>query len=109
MVINFLAPDSPDRYFEFQKQRYPLRWAAAVPAAELQLVDDWQRVSVNFHAPKAQKFWISPIETISESEDGFERIYQGSQIMAVCPIDLASGPGWTGNLLLEITHLPNRA
>jgi hypothetical protein len=71
-------------------------------------VDEWQRVSVNFHTPKAQNFWISPIETISESEDGFERIYQGSQIMAVWPIDLASGADWTGKLSLEITQLPNR-
>jgi hypothetical protein len=30
-----------------------------------------------------QEFWIAPIETVSESEGGFERVYQGSQILAL--------------------------
>jgi 4-alpha-glucanotransferase len=35
--------------------------------------------------------WWSPIETISNSEAGFERVYQGSALVAVWPIRL--GPG----------------
>ena len=31
----------------------------------------------------SKELWITPIETISESEEGFERVYQGSQILAV--------------------------
>ena len=57
------------------------------------MVDEWQRVRIGFHAPHAAHFWIAPIETVSESEDGFERIYQGSQIMAVWPVELTSGAG----------------
>jgi hypothetical protein len=34
------------------------------------------------HAPGTDNFWIAPIETVSESEEGFERVYQGSQILA---------------------------
>jgi len=26
-----------------------------------------------------EEFWVSPIETVSESEEGFERVYQGSR------------------------------
>jgi 4-alpha-glucanotransferase len=102
VVINFLAPSAPDRYFETHGQRYPLRWGASTPASELQMVDEWQGVSVTLDAPNAQDFWVTPIETVSESEEGFERIYQGSQIMAVWPIELAPGAKWTGRLGLKV-------
>jgi 4-alpha-glucanotransferase len=107
LVLNFLAASASDRYFQLQQERFPLSWAAAVEPAPLRLVDEWQRVSVDFHAPHARNFWISPIETVSESEDGFERIYQGSQIMPVWPIELSPGAEWSGKLSLEIRQLPN--
>jgi hypothetical protein len=106
VIINFLAPSAPDRYFERQGQRFPLRWGSCVPAADLRVVDEWQGVAVNFDAPRARDFWIAPIETVSESEDGFERIYQGSQILAVWPIELAAGGEWTGTMSLQVSRLP---
>jgi alpha-amylase len=107
-VINFLAPSAPDRYFETHGQRYPLRWGAATPASELRVVDEWQGISVTLGAPNAQDFWVTPIESVSESEDGFERIYQGSQIIAVWPVELAPGAEWKGKLGLRIEHLPEK-
>jgi alpha-amylase len=104
-VINFLAPSAPDRYFETHGQRYPLRWGAATPASELRVVDEWQGISVTLGAPNAQDFWVTPIESVSESEDGFERIYQGSQIIAVWPVELAPGTDWKGSLALKVEHL----
>ncbi|MBZ5503023.1 MAG: DUF1926 domain-containing protein [Acidobacteriia bacterium] len=104
-MINFLAPAAPDRYFESEGQRFPLRWAAAVPGPGLRVVDEWQRAAVTFEAPQARNFWVSPIETVSESEDGFERIYQGSQVVAVWPVDLASGEEWTGRFALQVARL----
>jgi len=105
MIVNFLAPSMPDRYFESDGKRFPLRWAAAVPGDELRVVDEWQKAAVALAAPKARNFWIAPIETVSESEDGFERIYQGSQIVAVWPVELAPGSEWRGQLTLRATAL----
>jgi hypothetical protein len=51
---------------------------------------------------------VTPIESVSESEDGFERIYQGSQIIAVWPVELAPGAEWKGKLGLRIEHLPEK-
>jgi len=45
---------------------------------------------------------------VSESEDGFERIYQGSQIIAVWPVELAPGAEWKGKLGLRIEHLAEK-
>lgn len=105
VVVNFLAPAMPDRYFESDGQRFPLRWTAALPGTELRVVDEWQRASVTLEASAAQSFWISPIETVSESEDGFERIYQGSQVMALWPAEVAEGGEWKGRLVLRATRL----
>jgi alpha-amylase len=35
--------------------------------------------------------WISPIETVSNSEGGFELVYQGSATILVAPLHLAPG------------------
>ena len=104
-VLNFLAPSAPDRYFESDGQRYPLRWGAAAPASELRVVDEWQGISVTLSAPGAKDFWIAPIETVSESEEGFERIYQGSQIIAVWPVESAQGAEWQCQLGLKVANL----
>ena len=104
-VLNFLAPSAPDRYFESDGQRYPLRWGATAAAPELRVMDEWQGVSVTLLAPGAQDFWIAPIETVSESEEGFERIYQGSQIIAVWPVELAQGAEWKCQLSFKVAKL----
>jgi hypothetical protein len=106
VVLNLLAPTEPDRYFEVQGQRHPLRWAAAVPApstgASLRVVDEWQNVAATVDAPSATQFWVAPIETVSESEQGFERVYQGSQILALWPVEIAVGSPWRGEAVLQI-------
>jgi alpha-amylase len=106
MVLNFLAPSEQDRYFEIPVGRHPLSWSAAISGPEigsrLRVVDEWQNVAATIEAPSAKEFWITPIETISESEEGFERVYQGSQILAVWPLNLAVGEPWAGEISLHV-------
>ncbi len=105
VIINFLAPAENNRFFEVDGRRHPLRWSAAVPATSLRVVDEWQKAAVVLEAPAAENLWIAPIETVSESEDGFERIYQGSQIAAVWPMELAAGAEWKAKLILRASAL----
>ncbi len=107
LVLNLLAPDQPNRYFQSLEQRHPLNWAGTAVAPELGLVDEWQGVALSIVAPEAREFWVSPIETISESEEGFERVYQGSQILAVWPLQLASKSVFRASLTLRVSrYLP---
>ncbi len=39
--------------------------------------------------------WWAPIETISNSENGFERVYQGSGLFLSWPVRLDAGEHWT--------------
>jgi len=104
-VINFLAPADSDRFFVTPAGPQNLRFSGVLPAPHLQIEDGWQRMRVNLHAPDAENFWIAPIETVSESEGGFERVYQGSQILAVWRPNLAVQTSFSARLLWRVASL----
>ena len=103
IVLNLLAPNVPDRYIEFAGVRKPLEWSGIVDGPRVRLADEWQDVSVEIEAHGANQLWISPIETVSESEEGFERVYQGSQILAVWNVTLDSSKPWSAETVLHVT------
>jgi 4-alpha-glucanotransferase len=104
IVVNLLAPNAPDRYFEFPAGRRTLAWGGVVDGSHLRAVDEWQDVAVEIDASGASHLWVAPIETVSESEEGFERVYQGSQILGVWPVDLAPSGTWTAEVTLHVTR-----
>jgi hypothetical protein len=103
IVLNLLAPNEPDRYFEFTGNRHPLIWSGVVDGSHLRIVDKWQDVAIEIDAPGASHFWVTPIETVAESEGGFERVYQGSQILAVWTAEIASVGWWRAETALRVT------
>jgi 4-alpha-glucanotransferase len=104
MVFNLLAPDAPDRYLQAGHARWPLEFKGEIETDQLMLVDEWQRIRITLRAQPRARWWVTPIETISQSESGFERVYQGSAIMAVWKLDPASWPKVTCTLTAEITQ-----
>jgi 4-alpha-glucanotransferase len=106
LVLNLLAPDEENRYFLCDGRRHRLNWAGALPGPQIEMVDEWQGVAIRIHAPAAREFWIAPIETVSESEEGFERVYQGSQILPVWVLDLPPGGVWRQSVTLTVTPRP---
>jgi hypothetical protein len=101
-VINLLAPAEPDRFFETPKGPQNLRFSGILPGPLLRMEDGWQRIRITLHAPGAKEFWVAPIETVSESEEGFERVYQGSQILAIWHPPLAAQEPWFARLVWRI-------
>jgi hypothetical protein len=53
--------------------------------------NDWVGVAIEGSIEPAADVWWSPIETVSNSESGFERVYQGSALLLSWPIRLAPG------------------
>ncbi len=102
IVLNMLAPDVPDRFFEFSGIRQPLRWSGIVEGSRVRVADEWQNVAVEIDAHGANQLWFAPIETVSESEEGFERVYQGSQILGVWEVDFASSEKWSAETVLHV-------
>ncbi len=107
IVANLLAPSEPDRFVEVAgtagPERHPLKWGGESAAPVVRAVDEWQNVAMRIDAPGAEKFWTLPIDTVSESEEGFERVYQGSQIMAVWPVEFAPGEEWSAEMFVDVT------
>jgi alpha-amylase len=50
-------------------------------ADRLSLVDEWLGLDVSIEASRAGGFWTMPIETISQSEGGFEAVHQSVCIL----------------------------
>ena len=98
MVFNLLAPNAPDRYFAAAGERHPLEFAGEIQAPKLDLVDEWQGVRLVLETRPECRWWIVPIRTVSQSEAGFETVYQGSAILAVWEITASSSPEsrWLG-------------
>ena len=45
--------------------------------------DVWRRLEVSLCFERPVDWWIVPIYTVSQSEEGYEKVYQGSQILGV--------------------------
>ncbi len=101
-IINLLAPTEPDRFFETAAGKKNLRFSGTLPGPILRMEDGWQRLRVALHAPLVEEFWVAPIETVSESEEGFERVYQGSQILALWRPPLTTQKTWSTRLVWRI-------
>ena len=57
--------------------------------------NDHVGVSVTTTTGEPADAWWAPIETISNSESGFERVYQGSGLLLSWPVRLAAGEHWS--------------
>jgi alpha-amylase len=53
--------------------------------------NDWLGLEIESVPAPAADAWWAPIDTVSNSEDGFERVYQGSALLLSWPLDLAPG------------------
>ncbi|CAN5534281.1 hypothetical protein BH20CHL7_BH20CHL7_04420 [soil metagenome] len=53
--------------------------------------------------------WWAPIETISNSESGFERVYQGSGLLLSWPLRLVPGERWERTIRHTVTTSRDRA
>ncbi|MBI3667782.1 MAG: DUF1926 domain-containing protein, partial [Acidobacteria bacterium] len=83
LVLNLLAPDAHDRYFVLPggAGRPRLAWAGEAKGDCLALVDEWGNLRIDVRVRPAAVWWILPIYTVSRSEGGFEKVYQGSAIL----------------------------
>jgi hypothetical protein len=53
--------------------------------------NDWLGIRIDTRISHPCDAWWAPIETVSNSEEGFERVYQGSALLMSWLVDLAPG------------------
>jgi 4-alpha-glucanotransferase len=103
------AGDAPGRYYRVA-ERPSLGSRGRLPAVHgLAMVDEWLGCELDIRwASPAEIAW-APVETVSLSETGFERIYQGSALLFAWPLRLRAGQTWETSLRVSIGELASRA
>jgi alpha-amylase len=70
--------------------------------------NDYVGVAVHTALDEPTDAWWAPIETVSNSESGFERVYQGSALLLSWPIHLAPGERWARTIRHTVTTAHDR-
>jgi alpha-amylase len=90
--LTLLAGDSEDRFYEVPGVEIDAKRMNSIGALDsvklMKLVDTWMGIAIIIECKPVATFWRFPIETVSQSEGGFERTYQGSCVTAVWPLSL---------------------
>jgi alpha-amylase len=71
---------------------------SATDVGHLAQGNDWLGLEIATTVTPAADAWWAPIETVSNSEAGFERVYQGSSLLLSWPIELGPDERWTGTI-----------
>jgi alpha-amylase len=105
--LTLLAGNDPQRYYEMpDRGRVGLRERGQCPATDrFSMVDEWSRLRVTLRLERPGEIWYMPVETVSQSEDGVERTYQGSALLASWLLTLQPGAPERVKVRLEITDL----
>jgi hypothetical protein len=105
--LTLTAGDAQGRYFRLPgSPSLGSRGSSASAASvtlptSLILVDEWIGCEVEIAWSGHAAVGWAPIETVSLSEAGFERIYQGSAILVGWPLTLPPGGSWDGELRIK--------
>lgn len=93
--FSLLAGNSPDRYYEIdgKKPADPMLGGKGQSADiyETRLIDKWSGVSIIVDTVPRAGLWRFPIETVSQSEGGFERTFQNSSLLFHWKVSLKTG------------------
>ncbi|MBN2070639.1 MAG: DUF1926 domain-containing protein [Candidatus Krumholzibacteriota bacterium] len=94
-VISFLAGDAPDRFFLFPgrdvEQTNLASTGEEAGLGNFEMRDEYLRLGVIFDFDPVALFWRFPVETVSNSDSGYERVYQGSALVPVWDLSLSEG------------------
>jgi alpha-amylase len=110
-IFSLLAGDAPDRYYHFEgavPEDVKLASRGIVPGVRrMMLRDEWLGLSIVLTWNKPATVWRLPLETVSLSEAGFERIYQASVVLPNWKIALAPGARWSVSLSITFNQQVN--
>lgn len=102
--FSMLGGNTPDRYY-FSRDKI-IKMPALISKeiekniCSLGVASDFDGFKVEIKSNELTEFWRFPIETVSLSESGFEKVYQSSVIMPLYQLNL--NPGEETNLKIRI-------
>ncbi|MCX7803601.1 MAG: DUF1926 domain-containing protein [Planctomycetota bacterium] len=97
-----LAGAAHDRYYRHERSANAGNMSTAADFGELDhvaLVDEWRGISVVLRCRPKARILVHPVRTVSQSEAGFESVYQTSSVTAAYRLELV--PGAAAEILLD--------
>jgi alpha-amylase len=91
-VIMLGGGGNPSAWYEVGETRRAHDASGSAPGiARIGQGNDWIGIALESIPTPAADAWWAAIETVSNSEDGFERVYQGSSLLLSWPLHLEPG------------------
>lgn len=103
------AGEAPGRYLRLPGRPSLGSRGQADHRLSLSLVDEWVGAEVELRWDRPARVGWAPVETVSLSEAGFERIYQGSAILLYWPVQLTPGEEWQEQVSLRVSEVGQSA
>ena len=107
-----LPSGADDRYFHDGEHRRLGQLGKQLDLADVRainLVDEWLGIDVGLRASQPTHFWTYPIETVSQSEGGFELVHQSVVVVPHWQVQADNAGRWSVTLDLSIdTSLAER-
>jgi len=95
---------NPAAWWDAHGSRSPHDGSGAATAVEsIAQGNDWLGLVITTRVSPAADAWWAPIETVSNSEGGFERVYQGSALLLSWLVELAPGATWSTSVSHQVT------
>ncbi|HTL53721.1 MAG TPA: alpha-amylase/4-alpha-glucanotransferase domain-containing protein [Planctomycetota bacterium] len=92
--FSMLAPDAFDRRYRTPKEKDAgpmITQRDFGPLTQIELYDDWRKLRFVWRFETPARVMVHPIRTVSQSEGGFESVYQSSAVYGLFEIRLAPG------------------
>ncbi|MGD0094377.1 MAG: alpha-amylase/4-alpha-glucanotransferase domain-containing protein [Planctomycetota bacterium] len=104
MNYSLLAGVAFDRYYYHEKSQNAGNLSTAADFGVLGCVglkDQWLHLALTLRASPPAQVLVSPVRTVSQSEGGFEAVYQSSSVVLQWPLQLAAGQSFKATLQQE--------
>lgn len=91
---NFLAGDAPDRYYFIQEKddKFKLQKQTLLKNTDnLNFIDEWQNIYLKMESDLNADIYIVPVRTVSQSEAGYDLVYQSTTAFFVYDLEIKQG------------------
>ena len=106
-LFALLAGNTDDRYYTFPDHHLTHLQLGSVGAVEnarqVRLTEEWLNIKIDLQTAAPASMWRFPIETISQSEAGFERVYQSSIVFPNWHLQLGGKKSWQNTITLQLS------
>jgi alpha-amylase len=100
-----MAAGQEDRYFTYDgvsKAGQLQTLQDRQNAERIGLVDEWLGLEVTLLSTRAANFWAFPIQTVSQSEGGFELVHQSTAVLPHWHVEADAHGHWETTLMLKL-------